>query len=42
MFQLTSMMNGDGLLENFYTLLWMKNEFVENKYDFKLPNTIIY
>ena len=35
-------LNGNGLIENFYSLLWLKPPSAENiHFDFRLPNTIV-
>jgi hypothetical protein len=35
-------LNGDGCLDEFYNLLWIKNNHGEEIYPFKLPHTIIF
>lgn len=36
-------LNDNGLIENFYSLLWLKPDTAENIiFDFRLPNTIVF
>jgi len=35
-------LNGNGLIENFYSLLWLKPNPEPINFDFRLPNTIVF
>ncbi len=43
MVRLNDVINKDGLLDDFYSLLWMKDSSNPDKeYPFHMPNTIIF